>query len=75
MSTAQPPSSNGKVRKAEKTNDHLFPIFHNMLAGDSLADFATTADKLAVWLQVDRAYYTKARPTVRSPLVRRVSCH
>ncbi|KAI0787575.1 hypothetical protein C8Q74DRAFT_616495 [Fomes fomentarius] len=64
MSTAQPPSSNGKAKKAEKTNDHLFPILLKMLAGDSVADFATTADKLAVWLQVDKAYYSKARPTI-----------
>ena len=59
--SARPSSTH---RRAETTNEQLFVIFQRNLAGDILSEFATAADKLNQWLQVDKAYYSKARPTV-----------
>ncbi|KAI0649037.1 hypothetical protein C8Q79DRAFT_948576 [Trametes meyenii] len=49
------------ARNAEKNNDKLFPIFQKNLSSDTLPEFATTAHKLAGWLNSDKAYYANAR--------------
>ncbi|TFK93654.1 hypothetical protein K466DRAFT_80661 [Polyporus arcularius HHB13444] len=53
-----------RAKKAEKNNETLFPLFIKHLASSTLNEFSTTAEKLAVWLSVDRAYYPKARPYI-----------
>ena len=52
---------------AEKNNERLWPVFQQFLASsDDLSRFVSTADKLAQWCSVDKAYYAQARPVVRS---------
>ncbi|PIL35492.1 hypothetical protein GSI_02220 [Ganoderma sinense ZZ0214-1] len=53
-----------KTTKAERNNDQLFPLFLNTFSKGTASEFATTAEKLAHWLKVDKAYYPKARPKI-----------
>ncbi|TBU33370.1 hypothetical protein BD311DRAFT_433298 [Dichomitus squalens] len=53
-----------RTKKAERINDQLFPLFFRTFQTGTVAEFATTADKLANWLKVDKAYYSRARPTI-----------
>ncbi|KAI1796895.1 hypothetical protein LXA43DRAFT_878726 [Ganoderma leucocontextum] len=53
-----------KTKRAERNNDQLFPLFLNTFSTGAAPEFATTADKLANWLKVDKAYYPKARPKI-----------
>ena len=55
-----------KTTKAERNNDQLFPLFDRTFSAGTAPEFAATADKLAHWLKVDKAYYPSARPKVSS---------
>lgn len=55
-----------RTTKAERNNDQLFPLFEKTFASGNASEFATTADKFAHWLRVDKAYYPSARPKVSS---------
>ena len=49
---------------AVQNNNRLFPPFARKLAQNDPTVYATFADKLAVWLGSERAYYPAARQEV-----------
>ncbi|KAF5386591.1 hypothetical protein D9615_001705 [Tricholomella constricta] len=49
---------------AIQNNQRLFGPFSRKLATDDLAVYATFADKFALWLRDERAYYLEARPEI-----------
>ncbi|KAI0719375.1 hypothetical protein C8T65DRAFT_53937 [Cerioporus squamosus] len=53
-----------RAKASEKHNENLFPLFIEHLGSSSLNEYSTTAEKLASWLSVGKAYYPKARPSI-----------
>ncbi|GBE87910.1 hypothetical protein SCP_1201350 [Sparassis crispa] len=52
------------AKNAEKNNEKLFPIFRKNLAEGGIGAYTATAEKLALWLSKDKAYYPQARPII-----------
>lgn len=58
------PTNMSSSSNAVQNNSRLFPPFARKLAQNDYTVYATFADKLAVWLGSERAYYPAARPEV-----------
>ncbi|KAF8078163.1 hypothetical protein FPV67DRAFT_1443622 [Lyophyllum atratum] len=56
---------------AIQNNQRLFVPFSRKLASDDQAVYAAFAEKFAVWLSDERAYYEEARPEIAQSTLRR----
>jgi hypothetical protein len=55
-----------------ENNNRLFPPFARKLAENDPTVYANFADRLALWLSSERAYYPAARPEVS--LIHNMTC-
>ena len=53
-----------EMDQAMKNNQKIFPIFQKRLSTNDMAQWLSTANKFATWLDSDKAYYSAARPHV-----------